>query len=100
MLGLFGRSKKKEIEIEEAKPDESCWMVYMAGGKLHAHLVKDNETYKEREEHYMVGEDKKPLQFPDKTEAVAWIFDNVKPELINDGYKLLPKYNPNYFLKK
>ncbi|MFV1457389.1 hypothetical protein [Bacillus mycoides] len=99
MLGLFGRSKKREIEIEEAKPDESCWMLYMSAGKLLAVLVRDEDEYTEREEYYMVNENKKPLQFANKAEAVDWLFDNVKPELISDSYKLLPKYNPKYYLK-
>ncbi|MBE7114474.1 hypothetical protein FT641_18355 [Bacillus paranthracis] len=99
MLGLFGRSKKKELELTKDTPDESCWMLYMSAGKLCAVLVKDAAAYKEREEYYMVDEDKNPLQFPNKSEAVAWLFDNVKLGLIDDEYKLMPKYNPNHYLK-
>lgn len=99
MLGLFGRSKKKELELAKDKPDESCWMLCMSAGKLCAVLVKDASEYKEREEYYMVDENKKPLQFPTKDEAIDWLFDNVKLELINDLYKLMPKYNPKHWLK-
>ncbi|MGN4723925.1 hypothetical protein ACTFR8_23120 [Bacillus cereus group sp. MYBK15-3] len=97
MLGLFGRSKKNGLL--EDKKSESCWMLYMSAGKLTALFVKNEAAYKEQEEYYMVDENKKPLQFPTKDEAIAWLFDNVKLELINDLYKLMPKYNPKHYLK-
>lgn len=99
MLGLFGRSKNKEIEVTKDELDESCWMLYMSAGKLTALFVKNEAAYKEQEEYYMVDENKKPLQFPTKDEAIDWLFDNVKLELINDLYKLMPKYNPKHYLK-
>lgn len=99
MLGLFGRSKKKVLEVTKDEPDESCWMLYMSAGKLCAVLVRDADEYTEREDYYMVDENKKPLQFPNRAEAIEWLFDNVKPELISDGYKLMPKYNPKHWLK-
>ncbi|MBX9158490.1 hypothetical protein [Bacillus cereus] len=97
MLGLFGRSKKNGLL--EDKKSKSCWMLYMSAGKLTALFVKNEAAYKEQEEYYMVDENKKPLQFPTKDEAIDWLFDNVKLELINDLYKLMPKYNPKHYLK-
>lgn len=60
--------------------------------------MQDFDEYDYDEKDFMTDEDGDRLKFWDEEEAIQWLHDNVKPELIDPDY-CKPAFNRERFLK-
>lgn len=79
-----------------------CFRPYMKAGKMSIVKVNKADTSAYMVENFMVDAKGNYVQFATESEAVNWLCDNVKTELIHEDYvaKLIrPSSNREYWLK-
>jgi hypothetical protein len=67
-------------------------------GKLTVVCMQWFDEYDYHEDRFMTDDDGERLKFSSEEDAVRWLNENVKPEMIDPKY-LSVKYNRNAFLK-
>ncbi|MBX9158494.1 hypothetical protein [Bacillus cereus] len=86
----------------DVKTTSVCFRPYVKAGKMSIVELNSEDPRVRREDYFMTDVDGNYLQFATEAEAVAWVWKNVKTELIHDDYldKLTkPAVNRTYWLK-
>ncbi|WP_460271438.1 hypothetical protein [Bacillus sp. NEAU-Y102] len=76
--------------------------LYMVNGKMDVLCLNSKTVQSFEEDYFMTDEGGHILQFDDEDEAVAWLLENIKPDLLAARYRnklVNPKQNREYWLK-
>ncbi|MFV1457390.1 hypothetical protein [Bacillus mycoides] len=76
--------------------------LYMVNGKMDVLCLTDKTVQSFEEDYFMTDEDGVILQFDNEDDAVNWLLEHIKPELVAANYhnKIInPKQNREYWLK-
>lgn len=76
--------------------------LYRVNGKMDVLCLTSETVQSFEEDYFMTDEDGRILQFDNEDEAVAWLLENIKPDLLAPSYRnkiINPKQNREYWLK-
>lgn len=76
--------------------------LYMVNGKMDVLCLTGKTVQSFEEDYFMTDEDGHILQFDNEDDAVNWLLNNIKPDLLAPSYRnkiINPKRNREYWLK-